>query len=299
MTLRLMVIVLLLANAMFWVWSRGPDPSSKEAPGSGPVAHQVRPEALAVRSLADVVAQTHAAASGRSAPGQPSADAGAPPVPAPTPVSTLPLPEPEEAEPDAEPEPQPPAPEAPADEPTTAIHPADAEAAPAPPAPEPMVEEARAPVPPVCWQAGPFNAAQAQQLREAAAALPAGSWQLRQTSDQAPRWMVYLGNMEDELAVLAKRSELQARGLDVDRAGAGFEPGLSLGRYSSREAADRALQMLSSQAGVSGARVVQERSEEATYFLRAESNAAGWRQRLQVLPLAGRALRRCGGSALP
>lgn len=290
MTLRLMVIVLLLANAMFWVWSRDSGPGSGAAPGPAPVAQQVRPEALAVRSLADVVVPATVAGSGAPVPGQPPADAGASPAPA---VSTLPLPEPEPApEPELEPGPGPLVQEATGDEPAT--DPVDAAPAPAPPAPEPVAEEPQAPAPPVCWQAGPFNAVQAQQLREAAAALPAGSWQLRQTSDQAPRWMVYLGDMEDELAVLAKRSELQARGLDVDRAGSGFEPGLSLGRYSSREAADRALQMLSSQAGVSGARVVQERSEEATYFLRAESSVADWRMRLQALPLAGRTLRRCG-----
>lgn len=292
MTLRLMVIVLLLANAMFWVWSRDSGPGSGAAPGPAPVAQQVRPEALAVRSLADVVVPATVAGSGAPVPGQPPADAGASPAPA---VSTLPLPEPEPEpapEPELEPGLGPLVQEATGDEPAT--DPVDAAPAPAPPAPEPVAEEPQAPAPPVCWQAGPFNAVQAQQLREAAAALPAGSWQLRQTSDQAPRWMVYLGDMEDELAVLAKRSELQARGLDVDRAGAGFEPGLSLGRYSSREAADRALQMLSSQAGVSGARVVQERSEEATYFLRAESSVADWRMRLQALPLAGRTLRRCG-----
>lgn len=321
MTLRFLVILLLLANALLWAGSHDALPGLGLAPtgvpAPGPVARQVRPEALAVRPLADVAMPVSSVSDEGAVASQPAPEAlppvapqdweprvddadldadvtdlGSGAVPVPPWPEPLPLPGPDVAEAgpgDGAPE----HPAAAADEAgsTAVVDPPDEM-----PAPDPVPEVAMpaAVVQPTCWQAGPFNEEQAQHLQEAAAAaLPGGSWQLQRTSDQAPRWMIYLGDMEDELALLAKRSELHARGLDVDRAGAGFEPGLSLGRYSSREAADRALRMLSAEAGVSGARVVQERTETATYFLRAESTAADGQDQLRTLPLAGRQLRRC------
>lgn len=328
MTLRVLVVLLLLANALLWAWSQGALRGLGLAPAdvaaSGPVARQVRPEALAVRPLAEVHAQPEteddpgavASAPEEAAPhataqvAGPQADAAgaddaapeaaAPAEAAEAPVPVLPLPDPDAAqagwhellpnEPTAAAEQD--ADDAAAGFAVPRVETGPPDAAPAGrPLPGAITPEAAAQA--SCWQAGPFNAAQAQRLRKAAAALPSGSWELQQASSQAPRWMIYLGEMEDELAALAQRAELQSRGLDVDRAGPGFEPGLSLGRYSSRDAADKALQMLSAEARVTGARVVQERVEEATFFLRAESAAEDWQERLQALPLAGRSLRRC------
>ena len=146
----------------------------------------------------------------------------------------------------------------------------------------------------VCLQAGTFDARQAEALRQAAAQLPAGSWRL----DPIPvsgRWMVYLGRFADEEAVARKRAELRALKIDYDRPGAALEPGLSLGRYSTAEGAQRALAQLSEQ-GVRRARVVQERGDAPAYLLRlpAVNDAQRAEAETALRPaLAGKALRPC------
>lgn len=293
MTLRFLVVLLFLANALLWVGSHGlpwrADRAPTEVSASDPIARQVRPEALVVRPLAEVAAAAPQT-DGREAPADTSAEPVVPGA-APdavtaadeTPADTLALPpQPEEGDGMAKREPA-------ADAVAQAPAAASMDLPPRETMPEPDESAAHA----ACWQAGPFNEAQARRLRAASRALPAGTWRLQQSAGHAPRWMVYVDHLEDELAVVARRAELRAQGLDVDRAGPGFEPGLSLGRYSSREAADRALQMLRAEAGVDDARVVQERDEEATYVLRAESTEPDWLDRLQTLPLAGQALHPC------
>lgn len=163
------------------------------------------------------------------------------------------------------------------------------------PAPTPVPASAPAPAPataqPACLQAGPFDAAQAEALRSAAAAWPAGSWRLE--GSQLPgRWMAYLGPLADADAVAGRRAQLRDLGVDVDRPGAALEPGLSLGRFATREAADRALAELGRK-GVQGARVVQERPDTAVQVLRLPRVDAELRARLDELPLAGRELRPC------
>lgn len=310
MNLRYFVVLLLLANLLLWAWSDGVldrwglAPSRSAQPPH--VVQQVRPEALDVRSLDDVATRLKMPDPGIAAITDPSPSLGAPVTPrgqtardvdaGPT-AADVPLHNDMASTRLASADPVGPDPTSDgrrAERGQSAAQvPEDDAAATAEvglewePTPETATNRS------VCWQAGPFDEAQARTLRQAAAELPRGSWQLLKTGGQAPRWMVYLGDIGDELAVLAKRNELHADGLDVDRPGAGFEPGLSLGRYSSQEAAARALQSLRDESGVTGARVVQERVAEATYFLRAESAQPGWRQRLQQLPLAGRNLRRC------
>ncbi len=171
-------------------------------------------------------------------------------------------------------------------------------AAPAPvpqPRPAPPTPPAT-PAPPAmpataCLQAGPFDARQADALRSAAASLPEGSWSLE--SGQLPgRWMAYIGPLADADAVASKRTELLARGVDVDRPGTALEPGLSLGRFSSRESAERAQAELARR-GVESVRVVQERLDSAVYTLRLPRVDAELRARLDALPLAGKDLRPC------
>lgn len=155
---------------------------------------------------------------------------------------------------------------------------------PATPAAEQLAETA-------CLQAGPFDARQAEALRSAAAAWPAGSWRI--DAIQLPsRWMVYLGPLADATAVAARRAELRELGLDVDRPGAALEPGLSLGRFATRESAERALLEFEGK-GVRGASVVQEREDATAHTLRLPRVDAELRARLGELPLAGRALRPC------
>lgn len=163
---------------------------------------------------------------------------------------------------------------------------------PAPPTPPVPTSATPEPAPVfVCLQAGPYDARQADALRSAAAALPAGSWVVE--GGQLPgRWMVYIGRLADSDAVRAKRAELRELGVDTARPGAAFEPGLSLGRYSTEEAAQRALSDLGRK-GVRTARVVQERPDTPAYTLRLPRIDERLRAQLSSLPLAGKDLRPC------
>lgn len=145
----------------------------------------------------------------------------------------------------------------------------------------------------VCLQAGPLEEAQAEAWRRAARALPAGSWSLER-STVAARWMVYMGRFADTTVLAQKRAELKARNVDFDKPGAALEPGLSLGRFSSEEAAQRALNNLANK-GVRTARVVAERPETSTYMLRLPLVDAALRTQINPLQsaLAGKPLRSC------
>jgi hypothetical protein len=145
-----------------------------------------------------------------------------------------------------------------------------------------------------CLQAGVFDERQAEALRSAAAALPAGSWVLDPTPVPG-RWMVYMGRFEDLEALDKKRAELRARKVDHDRAGGTLEYGLSLGRFSSSEAAERELAILAGR-GVRTARVVQERPDAPGFTLRLPAVTDALRPQLDALrpAMAGKALRACG-----
>ncbi|PWW46893.1 SPOR domain-containing protein [Melaminivora alkalimesophila] len=152
---------------------------------------------------------------------------------------------------------------------------------------------AAAAAPQACLQAGLLDTRQAEALRTALSTWPEGSWALEPVA-VAGRWMVYMGRFPDEEFVARKRAELRALGIDYDRPGAAFEPGLSLGRFSTEEAAQRGLVQLGRQ-GVRSARVVQERPESTSYTLRLPAVDAALRERLPALrpALAGKELRPC------
>lgn len=148
--------------------------------------------------------------------------------------------------------------------------------------------------PPACLQAGVFDARQADALRQAAAVLPEGSWTLEPTPITG-RWMVYMGRFPDEEAVAKKRAELRALKIPYDRPGAALEPGLSLGRFSTEEAAQRGMALLANQ-GVRTARVVQERADAPGFMLRLPAVNDTLRTRLDTTlqpALAGKTLRPC------
>ena len=110
--------------------------------------------------------------------------------------------------------------------------------------------------------------------------------------------MVYLGKFADADALGKKRAELRARNVSYDRAGvAALEPGLSLGRFSTEEAADRALAMLERKNGdaVRTARVVVDRPEVVSFQLRLPLVDSALRAQLAPLrpALAGNALQSC------
>lgn len=152
-----------------------------------------------------------------------------------------------------------------------------------------------APSPGECLQAGVFDERQAEAVRAAAATLPANSWLLEPTPVPG-RWMVYMGRFDDIETLERKRAELRGRKIDHDRAGGTLEYGLSLGRFTSREAAERELANLSNNRGVRTARVLQERPESTGFTLRLPSVTEALRPQLEVLrsAMAGRTLRSCG-----
>ena len=180
-----------------------------------------------------------------------------------------------------------------------ALHlvPAPGDAAPAPAraasTPDTAPQAAAASTGGVCLQAGPFDERQAGVLRSAAQALPAGHWRLDGTALPG-RWMVYIGKLADADAVRAKRAELRELGVDTDRPGAALEPGISLGRFASEEAATRALTDLGRK-GVRTAHVVPERRDTPAFVLRLPQADAALRAQVLALgpALAGKELRAC------
>ncbi len=282
--LRIAFLVLLLANAGYYAWSGGmlrgvglgpEDPSEPQR-----LAQQIRPEILRLQPPA-----ASASASASPSTAQASAAAAAPALPAAAAASVA----------------------APAASGAASTAPVAA-GAPVPPA-QPAsaaASAATAPIGPiaagttglVCQQAGPFDQSQADTLRVAlpAAGFAAGSWSLDFTPTSG-RWMVYMGRFPDEDALARKRAELRARKVAYDRPGnPALEPGLSLGRYASQEAAERALAALAGQ-GVRTARVVQERTGTPSEYMLRLSLPAGDAQaaRLDRLrpALMGRTLRAC------
>ena len=104
-----------------------------------------------------------------------------------------------------------------------------------------------------------------------------------------------MGRFDDMETLDKKRAELRARKVDFDRAGGTWEYGLSLGRFSSKEAAERELANMNNK-GVRTARVVQERADAGGFTLRLPAVNDALRAQLDVLrpALAGKTLRACG-----
>ncbi len=259
--LRLVVIVLLLANAGYYAWSQGLlrqwNLAPQEQAEPQRMSQQLHPETLQILKVspgpsAPAVAPASAPATATK-PADPSAPSaattGAPPA----------------------------APEVP---PVAATSPAS-------------TATAASSRPGQCLQAGLFDERQADALRLAAANLPQGSWVLEPTPLPG-RWMVYMGRFEDAEALDKKRTELRARKVDFDRAGGTLEPGLSLGRFSTEEAARRELGTLTNK-GVRTARVVQERPDSTGFTLRLPAVNDGLRPQLDALrtALGGKPLRAC------
>ncbi len=168
-------------------------------------------------------------------------------------------------------------------------------ARPANPASQNPVSEATPPASAAeCLQAGVFDERQAEAVRTAVAGLPQGSWVLEPTPMPA-RWMVYMGRFEDQETLDKKRAELRARKVDFDRPGGTLEIGLSLGRFTTEEAAKRELVTLGEK-GVRTARVIQERPETPGFTLRLPAVTDALRPQLDTLrsAMAGKALRTCG-----
>ena len=145
-----------------------------------------------------------------------------------------------------------------------------------------------------CLQAGPFSPAEAEAWRKAASILPQGSWRLESTPVPG-RWMIYMGRFSDSDMLAKKRLELRIRKVAFDRPNnPELEPGLSLGRFTSEEAAERGLVNLGNQ-GVRTARVILERPASEIFTLRLPLVDAAMQAQLTRLQgaLAGKPLRSC------
>lgn len=290
--LRFILLLLLVANVGYGAWSQGwlagigwvpQDPAEPWR-----VTQQLRPEAITLGT---------ASASAQPAPAAPQSAV----APAPTSSPAVP-PAPAQAEPPAQ-----------AAQPAAAVEAATALASAAATGAAPAAEAAPAtvaapapaapPAPPaLCLQAGPFDEDQAKTLRSALRTqeLPWDSYELR-TQEIAGRWMVYLGKFPSQEVLVQRRNELRGRGVDTDRAGGALEPGLSLGRFSTEEAATRELTRIL-RAGVRGARVVQERAASTVYSLQLPAVTSALQPKIKALEpaLAGKPLRPCSvGASTP
>ena len=146
-----------------------------------------------------------------------------------------------------------------------------------------------------CLQAGPLDENQAQSVRQSLqAGLPANAWEVM-TIEEPARWIVYMGKYANAQALLAKRTELNARNVKYEPvANPALEPGLSLGGFATQKDADDALNNLS-QRGIRTAKVVQEKAESRAWVLKLAAVDESMKPQLDDLkPLLGnRSLRAC------
>ena len=140
---------------------------------------------------------------------------------------------------------------------------------------------------PSCLQAGPFAAADAETAQRTLqnAGLPAGSWQAL-TSDGGGAYMVYMGRYTDPKLLQRKHDELARRKVVADdlRDIPALQPGLSLGRFETREDADAALARFAKR-GVRTARVLTLQQAQAQTLLRLPAADATLRARVAGLRL--------------
>jgi hypothetical protein len=134
-----------------------------------------------------------------------------------------------------------------------------------------------------CLQAGLFDERQAEALRQALRdVLPSEAWSLSPLTEPA-RWIVFMGPYPNAEALAKKRKELAVLKINPEPLGnPKLEPGLSLGGYGSKAAADAALAILN-QRGVHTARVVQERTEATGALLKLPAVDEALRARLSTL----------------
>ena len=152
-----------------------------------------------------------------------------------------------------------------------------------------------------CLEAGPFDDAGLPIAESALASnLPIGSW-VRQTSTQAARWIVYMGRYPNKEAQKKKEEELARLHVPYEEVAGSpaLEPGLSLGRFPNREAADAALQRLADR-GIRTGKVVELAKAVTQYMLRVERADPDLAAKASGLRLdgQGRRLGACASSAV-
>ena len=147
-------------------------------------------------------------------------------------------------------------------------------------------EAAREPEPVAlsCLEAGPFADAELAAAQAAAeGTLPAGRGVITKT-DRAGEWIVYMGRYVNRETQLKKEDELKRRRVPFEevRNPAALAPGLALGRFDQRAAAEQALDGFAQQ-GIRTARVVELTPAVARSVLRVEKADAALAAQLTAL----------------
>lgn len=146
-----------------------------------------------------------------------------------------------------------------------------------------------------CLQVGVFTERQARTLRpRLKAGLPEGSWSFESSGDSV-RWIIYMGKYISKAAMNRKRQMLEQLGLPFEPPLSPLlNPGLSLGSFASRTDAEEALARMN-QRGLRSAKVVLERPELPSLWLRLPAANATLRKQLDALKpqLAGKAVQAC------
>lgn len=140
-----------------------------------------------------------------------------------------------------------------------------------------------------CLETGPLGPADAdaaeRSLRDAG--LATGSWVVQKTDDRGD-FMVYMGRFADRDVLQGKQEQLMRLKVESEdaRSTPEWQPGLNLGRFDNKPAADAALAQLV-QRGVRTARVITLRPAQAQTVLRLPAADAALRARLVGLRLVG------------
>lgn len=262
--LRLLILLLLLANATYLAWSQHwladlgawAAPARQHEPARA--AQQIKPELVTLLDSAPPPAPPTPATPDKAAP-TPSLAASTqePAALEPTAAAAAPAPA---AAPATAPSEELATPPAPATQPTPP---------PAPPEPAaPVVAVATANATTRCMQAGPFDDDQSTVLSATLGrALPKDSWEM-ETSVQRGRWIVYSGKLADNDALEARKAELKQMKVAFREVNSKeLQPGLVLGTFSAEASAQQGLKDVA-RAGVKGAKVLEVRPDVSSHRLR-------------------------------
>ena len=139
-----------------------------------------------------------------------------------------------------------------------------------------------------CLEAGPFDAAGLAAAKAVAlAAAPAANLNDVKT-EQPGVWIVYMGKYADKGTLAAKEEELKRRKVAYEEVSVAtppapaLAPGLSLGRFDDKAAAEKALAEFTRQ-GVRTAKVVETAVASTSHRLRVEQADAALAARLGAL----------------
>ncbi len=134
-----------------------------------------------------------------------------------------------------------------------------------------------------CLQVGGFTERQARALRlRLGNSLPTDSWSFESSGDSA-RWIIYMGKYISKEAVDRKRVKLEQLGLTFEPPVSPLlNPGLSLGSFGSKADAENALAQME-QRGLRSAKVILERPELPSLWLRLPAADASMRAKLDAL----------------